>query len=143
MTGVNETPATLGDDDRSKVNAILTVIAPDAVQEVVEVKRLGTQRDDQTRPMLVSFRSKEMRDYATQNSNALKKYKGVNKETNAKIFVKKDKHPAWRREYSRLNKLVRDEQRKPENQGIKIEYDYKERVVLRAGMVIDRFNPFI
>ena len=57
------------------------------------------------------------------------------------IYVKKDIHPAVRKELGRLRKRERDEKERPENQGANILYDKERRVLVRDGLVIDRYAP--
>lgn len=144
ITGLSEQPDALGMDDRAKVDSILAIVAPDTTSQVTEIKRLGEQNGSRNRPIMATFASKKARDEATKNSKELDDYKGPNKDIIVKkVYLKKDLHPAWRREHARLRKLAKDESKKPENQGIEVKYDFKQRVVTRAGQVIDRFNPLI
>ena len=69
-----------------------------------------------------------------------KMFKGV--EGFRKIYVKRDVHPAIRKEHGRLHKLVKDERNKPENQGCNISYDVKSGTVKKDNLVIDTYNPF-
>ena len=62
-------------------------------------------------------------------------------ERYSRIYIKKDIHPAVRKELGRLRKVAKEENEKAANQGHKIEYDHKNRVVTRDGIVIDRFLP--
>ena len=57
------------------------------------------------------------------------------------VYMKKDVHPAVRKELGRLRRRERDEKERPENQGVNIQYDHQRRVLLRDGMVIDRYAP--
>ena len=70
------------------------------------------------------------------NSSKLK-----NSEDYKKVYVKRDTHPAYRKEHDRLYKLVGQERKHPANQGINIIYDLKAVVVTKDGNVIDRFSP--
>ena len=56
-------------------------------------------------------------------------------------ILKKDIHPAIRKELGRLRKRAYDEKNKPDNSDATIVYDPKNRVVTRNGIVIDRFYP--
>ena len=58
-----------------------------------------------------------------------------------KVFVKRDEHPYFRKEHARLYKLVSDERKQPDNQGVTIVYDRKAGLVKRDDVVIDRFSP--
>ena len=57
------------------------------------------------------------------------------------IYVKKDLHPATRKEWKRLRDVVAAEKAKPVNQGCAITLDYKSRQVTRDGVVIDKWRP--
>ena len=70
------------------------------------------------------------------NTKALKDIQGYKK-----IYIKRDTHPSIRKEHARLIKKEKAEKEKPGNVGIEIKYDRKRRVLLRAGDVIDKFNP--
>jgi len=148
----------LGNDDREKVAAILKIILHDSQQtegvddsaaydpltNITDLKRLGNSVEGKTRPLLVTFATKEHRNKTTDNARNLKNYKSTSDDMNtiiSKVYVKKDMHPAWRREKERLWKMVRDERRKPENEGARIEYNAQQRAVTRNGRVIDRFHP--
>ena len=55
--------------------------------------------------------------------------------------MKKDQHPAIRKEAARLRAREKEEKEKPENVGADIVYDWKNRVLVRNGNVIDKFSP--
>ena len=57
------------------------------------------------------------------------------------IYIKKDVHPAVRKEIGRLRKREKDEKAKSENAAVTIAYDPKNRVLLRNYIAIDRFSP--
>ena len=57
------------------------------------------------------------------------------------VKIKKDQHPALRKEWRRLFQTEADEKNKPENAGCVIKLDRKQRLLLRDGVVIDRFLP--
>lgn len=59
----------------------------------------------------------------------------------SKVYMKKDTHPAVRRECARLRKREREKKEKPKNAGVNITYDWKDRVLLKDGVIIDRFSP--
>ena len=42
---------------------------------------------------------------------------------------------------TRLRNREKEEKEKPENAGVNIEYDWRNRVLLRDGEVIDRYFP--
>ena len=59
----------------------------------------------------------------------------------AKIYLKKDQHPAVRKEMNRLHQVVRTEKNKAENVGKNIVFDKDTRTVKVDNIIIDRFNP--
>lgn len=58
-----------------------------------------------------------------------------------RIYVKKDIHPATRRDMARLRTRENEERQKPDNQGVEITFDWRRRVLLRDGVVIDGYLP--
>ena len=126
-------------DDQSKVERILHEAGYDEDVDLTnwEVKRLGQENDRRKRPILVVV------DNQKQRNNILDKAKNLKekREPFSSIYVKKDVHPAVREELGRLRKRERDEKERPENQGVNIVYDKQQRVLLRDGLVIDRYAP--
>ena len=59
----------------------------------------------------------------------------------AKVYIRKDVHPATRREWKRLKDAEKNEKAKPGNEVSTITLDYKARVLLRDNIVIDRWKP--
>ena len=57
--------------------------------------------------------------------------------------MKKDVHPAIRKEWKRLRDVEAAEKVKPVNQGCTIQLDYKCREVNRDGVVIDKWSPVL
>ena len=57
------------------------------------------------------------------------------------VKLKKDTHPAIRKEYGRMYEAERKEKEKPENVGKEVLFDKNRRVLLVNGEVIDRFKP--
>ena len=78
-----------------------------------------------------------MRKRILQNTSKLK-HAG---NTFQRIYVKKDIHPAVRKELNRMHLAEREEERKPENQGREVKYDPATRCLTVDGMVVDRFKP--
>ena len=101
------------------------------------IKRLGKARDDgKPRPVLVTMPDEESCTSALKQAPSLK-----NADNNfAGIRVKKDVHPAIRREWARMFRSEEIEREKPENQGCKIEFDRRKRQILKDGEVIDTFQ---
>ncbi len=58
------------------------------------------------------------------------------------VYVRKDVHPSVRKEMAQLRQREKEEKEKPENVGVNIVYDWKRRVLLREGNVIDKFSHF-
>ena len=57
------------------------------------------------------------------------------------IYIKKDVHPAVRKEWARLREAERLEKEKPENNGATIRLDTRERKLYRDDTVIDSWTP--
>ena len=108
--------------------------------ERLSVKRLGVLRDnhDPNRPraVLVQVPNKNVRNDIIANASSLK-----NNPTFARIYVKKDVHPAIRKEEGRLRKKLYDEKNNPLNVRKVLEYDRVNRTLLCDGNIIDRFRP--
>ena len=103
----------------------------------VTVKRLGEeQRNGRARPLHITLESHD------KQWKILKKAKDLRDIPTFKdIYIKKDMHPAIRKELVRLRKREREEKDNPDNRGITIEYDWKARTLKRNNIIIDRFNP--
>ena len=56
------------------------------------------------------------------------------------VRMKKDVHPAVRREYGRLWTVEKREKDRPENAGKRVVFDYKRRVVLVGEEIVDSFK---
>ena len=56
-----------------------------------------------------------------------------------KIYIKKDSHPEVRKEWKRLRDAEQYE--KTNNIGSTIRLDFKQRVLLKDGVVIDKWRP--
>lgn len=105
--------------------------------ENFEAIRLGKERSDgSSRPVLVIFGNGESRKSVLSKKDALGKDKDF-----GSLRIKKDQHPALRKEWKRMFDAEAEEMRKPENAGCTIEFDRKQRVIMRDGKVIDRFQP--
>ncbi len=142
ITGLPETAGSLADNDEGRVMKVIGIVNDAIKQEdIVEAKRLGAAGEGKKRPLLVRLSDKKKRDSIVENSKALKAFQGDDKEVIQQVYVKKDIHPALRKEYDRLRKVLRLERTKAENEGTNISYDSRRRVVTRDGLVIDRFNP--
>lgn len=140
--GMKEDEDLLGRTDEERLETVLgAILDVSNLDQRFELKRLGK---GSRRPLLVTFMSKADRDTVITNAKKLKDFKGTDQgkvDAIKRIFIKKDQHPVWRKEHDRLRKVVKEEKGRPENQGTKIEYDHKLRVVTRDGLVIDSFKP--
>lgn len=100
------------------------------------VRRLGQPRTDgSSRPILVTLEHESTRKTVLQNAQNLK-----SSDSTKNIKMKRDQHPGFRKEWGRLFKAETTEKAKPENAGCDIEVDRKRRVLLRDGVVIDRWS---
>jgi hypothetical protein len=132
----------MGVDDEAKMQLVMqTIEIPWASAQVTAMKRLREQAANKKRPILLTFATTDARNKTLENAKKLNSATGTHSVSLKKIFVKKDVHPMWKKEHARLRRVVKEEKEKPGNAGIHIEYDYKNRVVLRDGVVIDRFQP--
>ena len=79
-----------------------------------------------------------------QRNDILRKAKNLKSldEPLSSVYIKKDVHPAVRKENMRLRTREREEKEKPENAEVDISYDWRRRVLLRDGVVIDKFSPY-
>ncbi|MEA3357744.1 MAG: hypothetical protein U9Q67_04915, partial [Patescibacteria group bacterium] len=138
ITGVSEGEDGLGATDEEKIKAVVMASGYNGELQVSEwtVKRLGQANEERRRPMLITTSNKKQRDDIVSGARGLK-----NSERFSRIYIKKDIHPASRKELARLRARERDEKNKPENAGVNIHYDWKQRVLLRDEVIIDRYCP--
>jgi hypothetical protein len=136
ITGVKENRDELGDNDSEKVQSLFNKIGQVITPQALEIKRLGRPNDRNKRPMLVCLPDKGMRKSILEKAKALHE----EEEPYKRAYIKKDMHPAVRREFDRLNKVHKEEKDKPGNAGKNIVYDHKRREITCDGLVIDRFN---
>lgn len=139
ITGVSEDDDGLGTTDGEKIKTVLEAAgyAGTIRTDVWVTKRLGQLDARRRRPIHVTLESQDQRSDILRVAKNLKD-KGRDFE---RIYVKKDVHPAVRREMTRLRNRENDEKQKPDNQGVEITYDWRRRVLLRDGVVIDRYFP--
>ena len=57
------------------------------------------------------------------------------------VYIKKDIHPAFRKEMWRLYEAEKRERDRPENVGKTVVFDKEERVLMVDDVIIDRYNP--
>lgn len=139
ITGVSESADELGSTDEEKIGKVMEATGCDAAtdQRGWVARRLGRPDERNMRPIHITVNNQTQRDSIAR---AGKNLKNMN-HTLSRVYIKKDLHPAVRRENARLRKRESEEKEKPENVGVTIEYDWKNRVLLRDGTVIDRFIP--
>ena len=103
------------------------------------MQRLGKKFPTNTkpRPIKIILGNSQDRQSILENAKSLNNATGAFK----KIHLKKDVHPAIRREFGRLYAVEKAEKEKPENAGRQVVYDQKRRVVTVDGEIIDRFKP--
>lgn len=142
ITGLAEKKDELGTSDEAKTERIFTSIGFTSKVEVLESRRLGTDdgRANPRRPLLLTFSTKGTKNNVLERAKQLKSYTGPNNEQLKKVYIRRDTHPAWRKEHRRLHQLVEEETNKPCNAGCNIVYNFKDKVVTRDGLVIDRFS---
>lgn len=122
--------------DTEKLNKVWEKINVRGVE--CQHRRLGAEAGGRrNRPMLVTIRDRDMRLRILANAKQLKT---AGEEYN-KIYVKKDVHPAVRKEWQRLREAEAREKERPENVGCDIRLDTRQRKLYRDGDVIDSWNP--
>lgn len=127
--------ATTEDD---KIQKVMNAVSAGPEVVVRSYRRLGQQQaGNRPRPLLVKVDSKYLRDSVLEKAATLKNMP----EPYKKIYLKKDSHPEVRREWKRLKDAEEEEKRKPTNEGCNIRLDYRERVLYRDGVEIDRWRP--
>ena len=138
ILGVPEdgTPVDGANNDNEKLAKIWDKVNDQS--DRVSSKRLGrTIQTGKTRPILVRVISREVRDTVLEKTKELKDAGEVYK----KIYIKKDVHPAVRKEWNRLREAEKLEKEKPVNSGVEIRLDTRERKLYRDGVVIDSWTP--
>ena len=97
------------------------------------MKRLGQQNERKMRPILIIVGDQYQRDSIIR---AAKNLKDAGAQM-SRVYI----YPAIRRETARLRKREREEREKAETAGVNIIYDWKNRVLTRDDVIIDRFTP--
>ena len=145
ITGLDESTAITRDDgshattDEEKIYYLLDKIGEGHV-EINNIQRLGTQEGRGTtrhRPVKVTLKNSTQRIQLLRNASKLKALQGPL----AKVFIRKDQHPAIQREISRIRKTAYDEKKKTENSGKNVRIDWKTRCVYVNDLIIDSFQP--
>lgn len=120
-------------NDKDKIAKVLDTIGADG--GTYSIRRLGVEAADRNRPILISVDTAERREMIIGKAPTLSKVQSM------KSFrIKRDTHPAIRKEWGRLFEAERAEKAKPENTGVKIEFDKKKRQIMREGVVIDSWK---
>ena len=142
ITGVPEEGEVLdgATTEKAKYEKVLSKIGitdTDQIDAPVVMSRMGTRDNVRIRPILLKMPSKATREKILTNAKKLKEAG----QAYAKVYIRKDVHPATRREWKRLKDAEKSEKEKPENAASTISLDYKARVLLRDNVVIDRWKP--
>ena len=130
----------MGDTDAEKVRKVIDATGHQVTSDPTswEIKRLGQQNDGKKRLVLVVLEDGNERNEILKKAKNLKSQSG----SLARVYVKKDVHPAVRKEMARLRQREKEEKEKAENIGVNIRIDWRKRELLRDGNVIDKFLPY-
>ena len=137
--GPDQTPEVTAKTDQEKISLILDKTGQTENVTVVEVKRLGKKREGRNprpRAIKVVTTTPEERKLVLENSKELKQ---AGNEF-SKIYIKKDIHPAVRKELNRLRSVQSSEKQKPENVGREVKYHADTRFITVDGVEVDRFR---
>ena len=138
VTGVAEEDNAMGVGDAAKVRAVIEAAGvTDCDTTVWEVTRLGQPDGRKKRPIRLKVKNQEERKKILEHAKHLKDAGA----SFSSVYINKDLHPAVRKEMKRLRDREKEEKNKPENAGVNIKYDWKNRVLLRDEEVIDRYSP--
>ena len=110
--------------------------------EINNIYRLGKKdgNNDRVRPLKVTLTQRTMRESILKNA---KKLKDEPEESCYKrVYLKNDTHPEIRKELKRLYDVFKAEKNKPENAGMEVIFDRKNRNIKCNGEEIDRFRLF-
>ena len=125
----------LGSSDLERVECVIQKTDTPLTRGNFHMRRLG-QRSSQPRPILLTLECHETGREILNNAKQLR----YDNEC-ANIFIRRDIHPTLRFEANRLRIRERNERANPENKNADIQYDRKERVLTKNGVIIDRFRP--
>lgn len=125
--------------DEAKIQKVMSAVQADPEMVVRSYKRLGQHvpGSNRPRPLLVKVDSRSVRDSILEKAMSLKNMN----EPYKRIYIKKDSHPEVRKEWKRLKDAEEEEKRKPSNAGCNIRLDYRERVLYKDGVAIDKWRP--
>ena len=144
ILGIPEDPnlildGTAADTDEKRVAIILKKVGQENVVPVT-IQRLGKDGAagaNRIRPLKIVVNTSEEQKEVISNA---KKLKNAGEEFK-KVFIKRDVHPAIRKEIGRLYAVQKAEQEKAENAGRTVVFDQRKRVVTIDGIIVDRFKP--
>lgn len=142
--GVAEGPDEIGGTDKEKVRRVITATGytKSFDSESWEIKCLGkspaVQDGTKKRPILVVAENGKIRNEILKVAKHLTNCDALLPN----VYIKKDLHPAVRKELGRLRRREKDEKEKTENVGATMEYNWRRRLLLRDSMVIDRYSPY-
>ncbi len=118
-------------DDNAKVAEVLRSCG---VQDPeVSIRRQGQLQADRSRPLLLTFKQPEIRQTVLEKKQQLKQDRNT-----VKIFVKEDTHPLIRKEWQRVNRVLKEAKDRAENADKEVVI--KDGKVLVNGNVIDEFR---
>lgn len=123
--------------DEEKWQGVLEEIAITEPIVVDNIQRLGKVRSNGPRPTKITLRNAFDRQKILQSAKKLDN----SPEPFKSIYLKKDTHPAVRREMGRLWETFRKEKNKPENESRTVEFNRRNRQVLVDGQVVDSYKP--
>ena len=137
VLGVSEDQPVTKDCD--KISMIFNKLELPGPTPIKSMQRLGKKLPTNTRPRPIKVVLENAYDRQLILSNAKK----LNDMTGAlkAARLKKDVHPAIRREFGRLIEVEKKEKEKAENAGRTVAFDHLRRVVTVDGEVIDSFKP--
>ena len=142
VTGVPEkTGDKRWEEDAADIEDLLVEIECPGVVPA-KVMRLGKPREENAppRPLLVITNTITEAKLVLENA---KKLKESTNDDHRKVYIKKDTHPAVRKEWKRLRDYAKLERSAPTNVGCIIRVDYKKRAVTKDGEVVCKFvSPF-
>ena len=144
LTGIPEdTPLPTGDEDtpeattdEEKVTLILTKMNHGDVP-VAAIHRLGKKEPTKNRATRVTLANAGDRRNILNDTAKLK----TAGNSFAKVYVRKDIHPAIRKDLNRIRNSKKRQMENPENQGRDVPYDNDTRCVTVDGLIVDRFCP--
>lgn len=116
ITGLSEEIDEVGNSDVRKVQKVIEATGFQGTSDPAtwEIKRLGQQDDRRKHPILVIVEDGHQRNEILKKAKNLKSVEGPL----SSVYVKKDVHPAVRKEMARLRQREKEERGKPENIGV-------------------------